>query len=128
VSAPSTIPELFLDRVQKTPQQIAYQTPEGKAWRDWTWQQIGDRVRDIAMGLRALGLQDEQRCSIASGTRCRSFNALARLLCTFTRPGRTRSAASKCGTALAGSLSSRRRLPRLLCAIHASGFRASVVR
>ncbi len=66
---PSTIPELFLDRLRKTPEQIAFQTPEAKGWRDWSWRQVGDRVQDISMGLRALGLQDEQRCAIASGTR-----------------------------------------------------------
>ncbi|HYV45401.1 MAG TPA: long-chain fatty acid--CoA ligase [Myxococcaceae bacterium] len=80
-AAPSTVPELFLARLQKTPQQIAFQTPEGKAWRDWSWQQIGDRVRDIAMGLRALGLQDEQRCSIASGTRLEWVLADLGILC-----------------------------------------------
>ncbi|HEY8206791.1 MAG TPA: long-chain fatty acid--CoA ligase [Myxococcaceae bacterium] len=79
--APTTIPELFFDRVQKTPDQVAYQTPEGKAWRDWSWKQIGDRVRDIAMGLRALGLSDEQRVAIASGTRLEWILADLGILC-----------------------------------------------
>ncbi|HVE81651.1 MAG TPA: long-chain fatty acid--CoA ligase [Myxococcales bacterium] len=79
--APSTVPQMFLDRVKKTPSQIAYSTPDGKGWRDWSWQQVGDRVRDIAMGLRALGLQDEQRCAIASGTRLEWVLADLGILC-----------------------------------------------
>ncbi|HZN93067.1 MAG TPA: long-chain fatty acid--CoA ligase [Myxococcales bacterium] len=80
-STASTVPELFLERIRKTPQQIAFNTPEGKGWRDWSWEQIGDRVRDVAMGLRGLGLQDEQRCAIAAGTRLEWVLADLGILC-----------------------------------------------
>src|SRR5438445_2799885 len=64
------VPEMFLDRVAKTPDAEAFLYPgEGSNWKSYTWKQFGERVRDVACGLRALGLAGEQRCSILSGTR-----------------------------------------------------------
>jgi long-chain acyl-CoA synthetase len=79
---PSTVPELFLSRVARSPEDVAYMTPEGGGrWREWTWQSFGERVRNIASGLRALGLQDEQCCAIASGTRLDWIAADLGILC-----------------------------------------------
>ena len=64
-----TIPELLLQRVASTPAASAFLQPEGDSWRTVSWQQLGDRVRAVACGLRALGLRMEERCALLSGTR-----------------------------------------------------------
>ena len=64
-----TIPELFLYRLQSTPEAVAFLQPEGSSWRSLTWRDIGERVQAIACGLQELGLQSEQRCALLSATR-----------------------------------------------------------
>ncbi len=64
-----TLPEMFLNRVSSTPSQLAFRFPNGLAWSELTWGQTGDRVRAIACGLRALGVEAEQRVAILSNTR-----------------------------------------------------------
>src|SRR5689334_18354167 len=41
----------------------------GSEWKTLTWGDVLTRTRNIASGLRALGLKDEERCSLLSGTR-----------------------------------------------------------
>jgi long-chain acyl-CoA synthetase len=64
-----TIPELFLHRVQSTPEARAFLHPAGDSWTAVTWREVGERVRAVACGLRALGLRGEERCSLLAGTR-----------------------------------------------------------
>jgi len=59
----------FLDRVEKSAEREAFRFPRGEAWESVTWRQAGDRVRRLAAGLLALGLESEQRVGIASSTR-----------------------------------------------------------
>jgi long-chain acyl-CoA synthetase len=59
----------FLDRVEKSADREAFRFPRGEAWESVTWRQAGDRVRRLAAGLLALGLEREQRVGIASSTR-----------------------------------------------------------
>ncbi len=68
-SVPRNVPELFLDRVGKTPAAEAFRYPSGAGWTSLTWQATEERVRAIASGLRALGVEGEQVCAILSGTR-----------------------------------------------------------
>lgn len=63
-----TVPEMFLDRVAKTPDAPAFLYPKGPEWVTLSWKQTADRVRAIASGLKSLGLTSEQRCAIFSGT------------------------------------------------------------
>lgn len=61
--------EMFLHRVNKSSNNIAYQFPdENDEWQSITWQETGDKVKDISAGLCALGLEPEERCSILSNT------------------------------------------------------------
>jgi long-chain acyl-CoA synthetase len=60
---------MFLQRVAKTPDREAYLYPDGDGWTPLTWQQVGERVKALACGLRAVGLKDEERCAILSSTR-----------------------------------------------------------
>ena len=64
-----SVAEMFLARVAQTPDREAFQSPDGGGWKRYTWKQVGERVQAIAQGLRALGLSDEQRVAIVSGTR-----------------------------------------------------------
>ena len=59
----------FLDRVAKTPDAEAYRFPRGDQWESVTWQEAGDRVRNLAAGLLSLGIEPEQRVGIISNTR-----------------------------------------------------------
>ncbi|HWJ66466.1 MAG TPA: AMP-binding protein [Nocardioides sp.] len=59
----------FLDRVEQSANREAFRFPRGEAWESVTWRQAGDRVRRLAAGLLALGLEREQRVGIASSTR-----------------------------------------------------------
>src|SRR6476646_10598203 len=68
-SRPESLGRMFFDRVEATPELEAYRYPVGDDWSSVTWGQTGDRVRRIAAGLIALGVEAEQRVAIASGTR-----------------------------------------------------------
>ncbi len=74
-TAPRNVPELFLERVGKTPDEEAFRYPRslgdgGPAeWVPITWAGTQARVRAISGGLRALGLPKERSCSILSSTR-----------------------------------------------------------
>jgi long-chain acyl-CoA synthetase len=59
----------FFDRVEASPDREAYRFPVGETWESLTWQQTGDRVRKLAAGLVALGIEPEQTVGIASTTR-----------------------------------------------------------
>jgi long-chain acyl-CoA synthetase len=61
---------MFLHRISSTPESDAFYYPdEREEWRTLRWKDVGDRVRAIACGLRALGLRAEDRGAILSNTR-----------------------------------------------------------
>ena len=60
--------DLVLKRVKTTPDRQAFLYPTDPGWASLTWREVGERVRAIACGLRALGLQDEQRCGLLCST------------------------------------------------------------
>jgi long-chain acyl-CoA synthetase len=66
---PRNVPELFLERVGRTPAAEAFRYPEGGTWRSLTWQETEARVRAVAGGLRALELRPETPCAILASTR-----------------------------------------------------------
>jgi long-chain acyl-CoA synthetase len=68
-TTPRSVPELFLERVGKTPDAEAFRYPEGGGWRSLTWVETEARVRAVSGGLRALGVRAEQVCAILSQTR-----------------------------------------------------------
>ncbi|MFD3809513.1 AMP-dependent synthetase/ligase [Rhodococcus sp. NPDC058639] len=67
--APS-VAHMFLDRITASPDAEAFRFPMGaEEWIGVTWAQTGERVRLLAAGLIALGIQPEDRVSLASTTR-----------------------------------------------------------
>lgn len=65
----TSVAEMFLFRVGDTPSREAFQFPRGDGWKSMTWKEVGEQVRALASGLRALGLEDEQRVGILCTTR-----------------------------------------------------------
>jgi long-chain acyl-CoA synthetase len=64
-----SVAQLFVDRVAKSPHAEAFRFPSADGWESVTWAQTDERVRRIAAGLIALGIQSEQRVALASSTR-----------------------------------------------------------
>jgi long-chain acyl-CoA synthetase len=73
--------ELFLDRVGRTPDALAFTYPEGSGWRTLTWSETEARVRAVACGLRAIGLERENVAAILAGTRIEWVLADLGILC-----------------------------------------------
>ncbi len=69
----SSVAHLFVERVASTPRAEAFRFPYGDSpdggWASVTWSEVGDRVRRLAAGLIALGVEPEQRVAVASATR-----------------------------------------------------------
>ncbi len=69
-TAPASLAASFRDRVAETPDLEAYRWPDGTgAWPSHTWRQTGEVVDEIAAGLLVLGIQPEDRVSLACTTR-----------------------------------------------------------
>lgn len=66
--APS-VAHLFRSRVAATPHAEAFRYPRGDGWESVTWQQVDERVQNIAAGLITLGIAPEDRVALASSTR-----------------------------------------------------------
>jgi long-chain acyl-CoA synthetase len=64
-----SVADMFVHRVRQTPDADAFYYPSGGGWATLKWKDVGERVRRLACGLRALGLQDEERVAILSNTR-----------------------------------------------------------
>lgn len=82
IASARNVSELLLARVAESPNAEAFLTPQSDgSWRPATWKQFGDRVKNVAAGLRALGLVDEMRVAILSGTRLEWILADAAIIC-----------------------------------------------
>lgn len=79
--APS-VARMFLDRVAATPHTEAFRYPQDHSWESVTWQQVGDRVHQIAAGLISLGIATEDRVALASSTRYEWMLADFAVMCT----------------------------------------------
>ena len=67
----NTIPQHFLAQVrQNSPEKVALRQKEFGIWREFTWQDSYQQVRDFALGLIVLGLQrGDHLCSIGDNDR-----------------------------------------------------------
>jgi long-chain acyl-CoA synthetase len=64
-----SFPEMFHHRVRSTPDAEAFSFRRGGQWTSTDWRGVGERVRAIACGLHALGIEAEQRAAILCSTR-----------------------------------------------------------
>ncbi|MBI4819529.1 MAG: long-chain fatty acid--CoA ligase [Deltaproteobacteria bacterium] len=60
---------------------MAFQYPVGEGWKSLTWKETEARVRAIAMGLRSLGVQLEDRVGVIANTRYEWILADLGLMC-----------------------------------------------
>jgi long-chain acyl-CoA synthetase len=62
--AGQTIPSLFWERCRRTPERVAFRYKRYGIHNPVTWRAYGERVREVASGLRALGIGSGDRVAI----------------------------------------------------------------
>ncbi len=67
--AGDTVQALFWNAVEARKNNVWLRQKELGIWRAWTWHETGEIVKEIAMGLHALGMQVQDRVSILANTR-----------------------------------------------------------
>lgn len=61
-----TVPQLFLKRAAEIPDTVALREKDFGIWNEYTWSDYETAARHAGLGLKALGLQRGDVCSIAS--------------------------------------------------------------
>ncbi len=64
-----SVADMFRQRVTETPDAESFSYRKGAGFEALTWNQTGERVRNVACGLLALGLKPEERAGVLCGTR-----------------------------------------------------------
>jgi long-chain acyl-CoA synthetase len=67
--AERTLPQFLLRNVRQRPQEVAIREKEKGIWQQWTWSQYLNEVRDLALGLVALGFGEGNKLAILSDNR-----------------------------------------------------------
>src|SRR5712692_2701615 len=67
--AQDTLARMFWDRVEKSNDKPAQQFKRPGGWETLTWRQVGDVVRELALGLIALGRQKGEAVALLSSSR-----------------------------------------------------------
>ena len=75
-SVHDTIPKLLLRNAQIRGARPAMREKDLGIWQTWTWADTLQEVRDLAMGLRALGLKRGDRIAIVGDNRPRLYWAI----------------------------------------------------
>jgi long-chain acyl-CoA synthetase len=68
-TTPKTLAGLFWRRVSVSESRIAQRVKPGQGWEDTTWGALGQEVREVALGLLALGRQPGQSVGILAQSR-----------------------------------------------------------
>ncbi len=63
-----TVPALFWNAVARRGPNVWLRQKDLGIWRSWTWNQVGEAVREIGHGLIAIGFGDRETASILSNT------------------------------------------------------------
>src|SRR4030095_2534887 len=79
--AADTLARIFWERVERSADHPAQQFKQGTVWKTTTWREVGETVREVALGLLALGR--------AKGDGV-AFVAARRAACRRVVPGRLR--------------------------------------
>jgi len=67
--AQDTVPKLFFKRVERYKERVALRKKELGLWNKITWKEYGQRVRQVGMGLVALGLKPKDCVAIIGNSR-----------------------------------------------------------
>jgi len=78
---PPNVAVQFQERVKSSSGREAFRYPQGDSWESITWSETGERVSRLAAGLVALGIENQQRVGIASGTRFEWILADLAIMC-----------------------------------------------
>lgn len=65
----SSVGDMFRARINASPTLDAFYEPKGDGWETWSWSRVGEKVKLWSAGLRAIGLEDEQRVGLLCSTR-----------------------------------------------------------
>ena len=68
VARGDTVPKMFWDGVARRGKQVALRQKEFGIWKPMPWNALGDTVREVAMGLIALGYEPGEVTSVLSNT------------------------------------------------------------
>lgn len=69
IMARDTVPKLFFQRVERYKERVALRKKELGLWNKITWREYGQRVRQVGMGMVALGLEPKDRVAIIGDSR-----------------------------------------------------------
>src|SRR3989441_663082 len=67
--APDTLARMFWDRVERSGDRPAHQFKQSADWKTITWREVGDIVREVALGLLALGRGKGDAVALLSASR-----------------------------------------------------------
>ena len=67
-----TLPRLFRKRVTEWPDRVALREKDFGIWNEYTWADYGEQARLVGLGLKALGLERGDVCSVAAEV-CREW-------------------------------------------------------
>jgi long-chain acyl-CoA synthetase len=77
-----SVAQMLVDRVAATPRREALRLPTDPGWESLTWEQVGQQSFDLAAGLLALGLRNEERVAIIASTRYEWILADLAVMCS----------------------------------------------
>ena len=76
-----TLPRLLQRNARECGSRPAMREKDRGIWQSYTWQECHDRVRDLALGLAALGFQRHDRLSVIGDNRVRLYWAQLAAMC-----------------------------------------------
>src|SRR5687768_7643685 len=78
---PLTLPRLLVRNAREFGRRAAMREKDCGIWQAWTWHDYHDRVRNLALGLAALGFKREDRLSVIGDNRPRLYWAQVAAQC-----------------------------------------------
>ncbi|HXJ77525.1 MAG TPA: AMP-binding protein [Candidatus Methylomirabilis sp.] len=78
---PSTLPQLLRRNARDLGDRPAVREKDRGIWQTWTWRQYHDQVRDLALGLAAVGFRRGDRLSVIGDNRPRLYWAQVAAQC-----------------------------------------------
>jgi long-chain acyl-CoA synthetase len=72
-----TFPKILLAHARTRPTEVAMREKDLGIWQSWSWQAVAENVRDLACGLRALGLRRGDNLAIIGDNRPQLYWAMA---------------------------------------------------
>jgi len=81
-----TFPKLLLDNAHRFARRPAIREKDYGIWQSWTWAEVAEQIRDIALGFAALGLKRGDKVAVVGDNRPRLYWSLAAAQCLGAIP------------------------------------------